>query len=391
MRDPIEYEDEFIQFLRHTRHLSEAAVSNAVSRCRRINDEEENIDKNFERDELVSLLEKFEYSADDARVNQSPRHSIKIKGDTRSGTASLRNALVLYRDFRLSKRGVGSEGVQIFSPLNSPRTAMRKRPVSHWPKWDRPTEDDLLALASTTTKYVRFLSPDIVEAIVLDNERNRPAFQEMLAIRGISPDLYLWSGSACAFPGVRRHSGTDEINQFRNRNRENWFKKPNGALALDDNSYPKQIWAFAFTGRRFSNKGPEGYSLAHLFDHKGEDRFFEEAPYTGFGTDRQALPGLFTSASNTIYICDSLMKPTDKCEPLRKLLQRKAAALYNGICSILPPTRDLANNEDRRWEIEEFEWAEPVGSIEHIDAFLSWRAKELERLAQLYPVNEIQA
>ena len=43
---------------------------------------------------------------------------------------------------------------------------------------------------------------------------------------------------------------------------------PPQCLALDDNDYPKHLWAFVFTGKPFRKPGPDGYQLAHLFDHE---------------------------------------------------------------------------------------------------------------------------
>jgi len=66
-------------------------------------------------------------------------------------------------------------------------------------------------------RHARFLQPEIVQAIVVDNELHRAAWSEALETRGIDPRAYLWPGSACAFPGVRRYAGSSEIAIFRKR------------------------------------------------------------------------------------------------------------------------------------------------------------------------------
>ena len=61
---------------------------------------------------------------------------------------------------------------------------------------------------------------------------------------GIDPAIYLWDGSPCAFPGIRRYAGSAEIALFRQRVTASEVSPQ--CLALDDNDYPKHLWAFVF-------------------------------------------------------------------------------------------------------------------------------------------------
>lgn len=74
-----------------------------------------------------------------------------------------------------------------------------------WANWILPTEEESYLLAKTITKYIRFLSPDIIQSIVIKNEEIKEALSYKL--KGIDPDLYLWEKSTCCFPGVRRYAG----------------------------------------------------------------------------------------------------------------------------------------------------------------------------------------
>ena len=114
--------------------------------------------------------------------------------------------------------------------------------------------------------FVRFLDPGIVDAVVEDNRRFGGEWSTSLEALGIDPAIYLWEGSPCAFPGVRRYAGSTEIAVFRKRVESS--EAPPQCLSLDDNDYPKHLWSFVFTGRPFRKRGPDGYQLAHLFDHK---------------------------------------------------------------------------------------------------------------------------
>ena len=133
-----------------------------------------------------------------------------------------------------------------------------------WPNWILPTEE-LYLLAKTITKYIRFLSPDIIQSIVIKNEEIKEALSYKLKLKGVDPDLYLWEKSSCCFPGVRRYAGSSEISAYKKHSE---IDKIKDAIAIDDNDYPKQIWSFIFRAAKYSKKGPEGYSLAHLVDHK---------------------------------------------------------------------------------------------------------------------------
>ena len=70
-----------------------AAQRDAVSRCRRVEASEGDLDTHYDRDEMRDVLARFTFSRHDI----APAHQIEISGDINNGTASLRNALRLYR------------------------------------------------------------------------------------------------------------------------------------------------------------------------------------------------------------------------------------------------------------------------------------------------------
>lgn len=255
---------------------------------------------------------------------------------------------------------------------NARRETARK---DDWPKWKGPSNEERLALARIITKYVRFLHPGIVEALVRDNMAHLSEWSDLLMKCSVDPALYLWEGSPCSFPGVRRHSGTKEINAFRNRTLD--F---DNAIALDDNSYPKQIWSYAFRGAGFANYGPEDYQLAHLVDHKDAYGRLTEELIIDNDESIVAIPGLFTCTTNTAYVPTDFLKPTDFEGNLRNLLQRKAIELYSGVSSPLPPGMRVAQSREPGWDIADFEWAEPVGTLDHMEDFLRYRQEKMSAL-----------
>ena len=112
-------------------------------------------------------------------------------------------------------------------------------------------------------KYIKFLHPRIIESIVEDNKIHKSEWSEKLLQREINPEIYLWENSPCVFPGVRRYAGSKEI-AFFNGHTNLEENKIHSAIKLDDNDFPKHIWAFIFTGKDFRKAGPKNYSLAHL-------------------------------------------------------------------------------------------------------------------------------
>lgn len=79
-----------------------AAQRDAISRCRRVEASEGDLDAHYDRDQMHDLLARFTLSRHDI----APAHQIEIVGDVYNGTASLRNALRLYQQFRHSSPDV---------------------------------------------------------------------------------------------------------------------------------------------------------------------------------------------------------------------------------------------------------------------------------------------
>lgn len=79
--------------------LRPAVQSTAVSRCRRIERHEGDLDKHYATDRMAALVGKFDYPAEAEARRLPAAHAIHIDGNVREGTASLRSALLLYRSF----------------------------------------------------------------------------------------------------------------------------------------------------------------------------------------------------------------------------------------------------------------------------------------------------
>lgn len=372
-------EDAFRSWLSNNRSYGTGTVNSRVSNCKTVEGCEGDLDQLFERDLLRGLVDKLTYSKADERQNRPARHQIPINGNVYNGTATLRSAVSLYRQFRENR----VERTPITSAtLKTARNAgARKSPERRtWPTWDKPGSAEVLALAHATTPFVRFLSPAIVHAIVEDNEQHRLEWINALQARRIDPAAYLWERSPCAFPGVRRYAGSREIAAHRGHAQLERDQTVS-ALALDDNDYPKQIWSFVFRGAQFSKFGPADYALAHLADHKDHgNRFAMDFEVTETGDDPRPLFGLYTCPSNTVYTPVTLIKPTDFVGTIRALLVRRAQELYGSFCEILPAFLRIPALSSSEWNVGEFKWSDPVGTIEHVQSFLTFRNDRMSKL-----------
>lgn len=362
--------EEFRNWLCRVKGLQASTAGSRISNCERIEAFEGNLDELFKQDGLGGLFEKLMYSKEDQRQNLALRHAITIDGDRYNGTATLRSAAKLYREFACSG-AIPFGKVPVSCPLKK-----QVETSGNWPAWDMPTADTILALTKMVTPYVRFLHPNVVRQIVEDNERNRQQWREKLIRRNIDPDYYLWDKSSCAFPGIRRYEGSREIAYYRKQLGQLELDVLD-ALRLDDNSFPKQIWSFIYRRKKFQNKGPEGYSLAHLADHKTyKNRLADEFDIAG--TTQKKLYGLFSCASNTVFMPNTLLRLTDLNMQVRLLLLHKAQNLYGAFCNLLPFQPKPQNSDD--WHVDRFDWCEPIGEDAPLDGFFQFRVETIASL-----------
>jgi len=64
--------------------------------------------------------------------------------------------------------------------------ASRSKERRDWPTWEQPEAEDILAMAHLAMPFVRFLNPEIIRAIVEDNELHRAEWSEIRRARNAS-------------------------------------------------------------------------------------------------------------------------------------------------------------------------------------------------------------
>lgn len=95
-------ESDFRAYLRNARHFKETTISRRIANCRRVERYEGDLDQHFDNDQCRSLLCRLTYSAEDYHRQQQPRHNIPINGNLRTGSATLKQAVTHYVQFRRS-------------------------------------------------------------------------------------------------------------------------------------------------------------------------------------------------------------------------------------------------------------------------------------------------
>lgn len=257
---------------------------------------------------------------------------------------------------------------------------MSKKKKQPWPEWLPPSEEEQIAFARTLLSNVKILCPEIVQCVVANNNKHLQQWRDAFERLNIRPDIYLWENSPVTFPGIRRHSGKQEAQEFG----KNTSVSGVNGLVLDDNAYPKEIWSFVLRGCKYDRTNPKGFSLAHIVDHK-DYRSKNKSELIGFHTseEKHLYAGLYTSCANTIWTPNTLLKPTDHEGNLRLLLLQMIHKYYGTCCCLLPHGADFNFGLlEEKWKIENFPQPTTVGDIKMMDLFFDYRNEVLKKLMQ---------
>lgn len=282
---------------------------------------------------------------------------------------------------------VVTRGAARILPGTEPRQTTIRRPRNDrqrvpWPTWEMPSDQQVKETLLEITPYIRMIDPRIVDAIVKHNDEIQP-FIDAMRDDGIRTEAYVWAGSTCLFPGIRRAVGKTDTKLLREVVPQD-LRAEKQAIYIDDNSYAKEMWAYLLTNRRFANRGPTGYELAHLFHHKAESDTNTSDEIEGLENWKDPVSGFFTSAVSCAYIPKSLARVTDLNLTARRLIQSRVIELYHDVCEPLPPGCKLKKNSTD-WRTSEFKWAPTVGYSESSDALqalLKFRVDTLRSLVQ---------
>jgi hypothetical protein len=220
------------------------------------------------------------------------------------------------------------------------------------------------------------ISPEIVKYIV-DQNKNDLAFFEKIFGSKIDIKNYLFNGSDCVFPGIRRYvSGEGDKRKYNTSYR----------AIIDDNVFPRHIWCFlmndrCYSGPNWKETGLDEFELAHIFTHKEseiniERKYFKEI-------DDNVFPyGEFTSAANVVLLPKGTVRPTDNSTILKSIFYKRYIDLYGE--NTLNGRKGFIHDSIAKW-YSELKWNEPI-LPEHwkikIDNLLEYRRKRIKEIIE---------
>lgn len=261
-------------------------------------------------------------------------------------------------------------------------TAVTRRMAKHSKRYrlfQNKCEEVEREIAIMLAKVSYHVHPSIVEKIAAANAEFKTEFIR-IAPPGINPEDFLYSGSACVFPGVRRH-----ISRQGGQTKRNCYRPEDDAI-IDDNVFPRHLWIFLHTGgcynpHAWKSTGMCEFELAHIFAHKPNERRLEQHVFEQ--VDEGCKPyGLFTCAANVTLIPRGLAKPTDGLKAVRLAFFKRHIELYGE--STLPGLKGFKEEALPTWyeDLREY-WMDPIlpeAWEEKVENLLRYRTSVLKRI-----------
>jgi hypothetical protein len=180
-------------------------------------------------------------------------------------------------------------------------------------------ERDICAILSELAYHIH---PKIIQRIQEKNRAEYSYFKELFSDK-IEVENYLFDGSACMFPGVRRYvSGKGNKKAYN----------PSYKAIIDDNTFPRHIWCFlkngkTYNGPNWKDSGLSDFELAHLFTHKESEIKFEKQFFTE--VHEELLPyGDFSCACNVVLLPKGTVRPTDNSAAIKASFYKRYIDLY---------------------------------------------------------------
>jgi len=172
-------------------------------------------------------------------------------------------------------------------------------------------------LAIILAQLAYHISPEIVKHIAERNQADL-AFFEKLFGNNIDVGNYLFDGSDCVFPGVRRW----DTQKGKKRKYNESYK-----AIIDDNIFPRHLWCYLFYGKSSGWKYFEEFELAHIFAHKDIETGTEKKYFKNFD-NRKSPFAQFTSASNVVLLPKGTVRPTDNSTVIKLIFYKRHVDLY---------------------------------------------------------------
>jgi len=227
-------------------------------------------------------------------------------------------------------------------------------------------------LAIILASLAYHISPEIVKYIAEKNKKDFTYFEKLFGDK-IDIKNYLFNGSDCVFPGIRRF-----VNGMK------WEKQKyieEYKAITDDNVFPRYIWCFLINGKCYSGQnwketGLDEFELAHIFSHKESEIFMEKNYFNEI--DSNTFPyGEFTSAANVVLLPKGTVRPTDNSTILKSIFYKRYVELYGE--DTLNGRKGFIEKNIPEW-YSQIKWNEPFLPNNwkiNIDNLLDYRKKRI--------------
>jgi len=240
-------------------------------------------------------------------------------------------------------------------------------------------EKDICKILS---QLVHHIHPKIIEVIQKKNNEEFVYFEKLFGDK-INVNDYLFEGSACVFPGVKRYvSGKGKKKSYN----------PEFKAIIDDNTFPRHLWCFLENGKTYNgpnwrDSGLGEFELAHIFTHKQTELTFEQNFFSK--VDSALDPsGDFSCACNVVLLPKGTVRPTDNSEIIKAVFYKRYIELYGE--SPLNGRSDFIDALVPSWYCE-LKWNLPVLPSNwevNLDKLLTYRTDRLTKLLnKTHPKN----
>ena len=218
------------------------------------------------------------------------------------------------------------------------------------------------------------IHPKIVEQIQKRNSEEYKYFSDLFGNR-IEINNYLFDGSACVFPGVKRYvSGQGKKKAFNSE----------FSAIIDDNTFPRHLWCFLENGKTYNgpnwrDSGLGEFELAHVFTHKDSEVEFEKEFFTSFNDNLKPY-GDFSCACNVAMLPKGTVRPTDNSKAIKSAFYKRYISLYGE--SPLNGRSGFKESMVPSW-YDQLVWNEaplPLNWRENTEKLLNYRTKRITEI-----------
>jgi len=328
-------ESPFRNWLLQEKKFNERTANSRLSNCHRIERYAGKLDEHYQKDGGTSLISELTYSTDDQIKHRPAKHNIPIDGNIYNGTATLKQAANLYFKFKTGGSSVKEANGKVVIRKRNDLGQSVRRPiqlpgglpgyVSGTSRTDAPVnkiknfEKDISKILAQLCHHIH---PRIIKRIQQANQNEYAYFQKIFHDI-IEIDNYLFPGSVCVFPGVRRYvSGKGSKNQYNREYR----------AIIDDNTFPRHLWCYLvnnknYNGPNWKETGLHQFELAHIFTHKTSELDFEKQFFNSYNESLDPH-GEFTCGCNIVLLPKGTVRPTDNSEVIKAVFYQRYIDLY---------------------------------------------------------------